>query len=164
MVDYGEMNQLPQVILGVAARVRVGADGEVVRPSLLPRARVRTRSGRWLLLHGSRLTGPGQQAQVAVFMEEARPADIAPLILEAYQLTKREVEILQLLALGNSTAEIGQRLRITENTIQDHLKSVFDKVGVRSRRELIASIFTRMYLPGVHSGLELGTNGWYAGR
>ena len=164
LMDYGGPDRLPEAVLGVAARVRARADREEVPSALLPRARLQTRSGRWLLVHGARLTGPGQEEQVAIFVEEARPAEVAPLILEAYQLTKREGEIVQLLALGHSTAEIGRRLCITENTIQDHLKSVFDKVGVRSRRELIASIFTRLYMPGVRSGLEIGSNGWFAGR
>ena len=164
MADYGEPVRLPEAVLGVAARVRARTGREEVPSTLLPRARLQTRSGRWLLVHGAQLSGPGQEEQVAIFVEEARAAEVAPLILEAYQLTKREGEIVQLLALGHSTAAIGQRLCITENTIQDHLKSVFDKAGVRSRRELIASIFTTLYMPGVRSEMELGSNGWFAGR
>ena len=86
------------------------------------------------------MTGPGAQHQIAVFLEEARPVEIAPLIFSAHQLTVREGEITQLVLQGRSTAEISEQLCITINTVQDYLKSIFDKVGARSRRELVAQL------------------------
>jgi len=47
---------------------------------------------------------------------------------------------------GQSTAEIANGLCITLNTVQGYLKSIFDKVGVRSRRELVAQLFHQHYL------------------
>ena len=104
----------------------------------MPRIRLRTASGRWLVLHASRLRTADTEGQIAVIFEEARPSEIAPLIVDAYGLTKREGEITRLVVRGLSTAEVSEELHITPNTVRDHFKSIFDKVGVRSRRELVA--------------------------
>jgi DNA-binding CsgD family transcriptional regulator len=139
--------ELPAPIYAVAARLRSLERGHPVEPEYMPRIRLRTAAGRWLTVHASRITGSGAHAQTAIFLEEARPAEIAPLILSAHQLTAREGEITQLVLQGLSTAEISEKLCITLNTVQDYLKSIFDKVGVRSRRELVAQLFHQHYLP-----------------
>ncbi|MCU1611732.1 MAG: LuxR family transcriptional regulator, partial [Pseudonocardiales bacterium] len=58
----------------------------------------------------------------------------------AYGLTSRERDICREVIAGHSTADIAGRLFISANTVQDHLKSVFSKVGVRSRGELVARL------------------------
>jgi len=52
-----------------------------------------------------------------------------------------------LVARGLSTGEIGRSLRISEHTVQDHLKAVFDKFGVHSRGQMLAAVFGGHYLP-----------------
>jgi DNA-binding CsgD family transcriptional regulator len=47
---------------------------------------------------------------------------------------------VRLLVRGLSTSDLSSQLHISEHTVQDHLKSIFDKVGVRSRRELLAAL------------------------
>jgi len=64
-------------------------------------------------------------------------------VTRAYGLTARERELVGLLIEGLSTRELAQRLQISQYTVQDHLKSVFEKVGVRSRHELITDLLAQ---------------------
>jgi Bacterial regulatory proteins, luxR family len=50
---------------------------------------------------------------------------------------------------GDSTAEIAERLVVSAHTVQQHRKSVFDKTGVRSRRDLVGKVFFAHYEPRV---------------
>ena len=59
-------------------------------------------------------------------------------MLRAHRLGPREAEVAALVLSGQSTKEISKQLRVTENSVQDHLEAVFEKVGVHSRRELTA--------------------------
>ncbi|MFC9290248.1 helix-turn-helix transcriptional regulator [Streptomyces sp. NPDC057052] len=68
-------------------------------------------------------------------------------LVRAYGLSPRECAVAELVFHGCSTQEIGRRLRLSPHTVQDHLKAVFDKTGVRSRRDLVAAIFSRHYAP-----------------
>jgi DNA-binding CsgD family transcriptional regulator len=126
----------------------------------LPKLRLRTRAGRWAVLHASRLASTELDA-VAVIIEEASPAEIAPVLMLAYGLTKQEQTVTRLVCRGLSTREIGDRLHITTNTVQDHLKSIFDKVGVRSRRELVTSILREQYLPRAMARQPVGPSGFF---
>ena len=113
------------------------------------------------MLHASRLRAADIEGQIAVIFEEARPSEIAPLISDAYGLTKREGEITKLVLRGLSTAEVSEGLHITPNTVRDHFKTIFDKVGVRSRRELVGQVFAQHYQPHMVSGKELNADGWF---
>jgi DNA-binding NarL/FixJ family response regulator len=113
-------------------------------------ARVRTATGRWLLVRGS-LLGEGPDARIAVTLEAARSAELAPMIAEAYGLTARERLVTQLVAQGFSTAQISEHLHLSAYTVQDHLKAIFEKLGVSSRGELVARLFFEHYLPRLTS-------------
>ena len=159
--DRPGMQQALPYARALAARVIALERDSDVQPDLLPKVRLRTASGHWLILHASRLSGPGAGGQIAVIVEAARPAEVAPLIVQAYDLTKRESEILQLVVRGHSTAEIVATLHISANTVQDHLKAIFEKVGVRSRRELAGQLFAQQYQPRIIAGSGLDTTGWF---
>ncbi len=96
-----------------------------------------------------------------MIFEVARPAEVAPLIVQAYDLSKRESEIMQIVVRGLSTAEIAEAFHISSNTVQDHLKAIFEKVGVRSRRELVGQLFAQQYQPHIASDHSVGANGWF---
>ena len=115
--------------------------------------RLRDRRGRWLVLHASALTGPGSpdDGAVAVVIEAARSAEIAPIIIEAYSLTPREREVLGALARGGTTAEIAAQLFLSPHTVRDHVKTVYEKFGVSSRGELVARLFGEHYADPLHA-------------
>lgn len=71
----------------------------------------------------------------------------AALIAAAYGLTSRERRITQLVARGLGTTAIADYLHLSPWTVQDHLKSIFDKTGTSSRGELIHHIFFQHYAP-----------------
>ena len=55
-------------------------------------------------------------------------------------LTARELQIVELVALGRTNAEIGTELWITENSVKQALKRMFRKIEVSSRAEMIAQL------------------------
>jgi DNA-binding CsgD family transcriptional regulator/GAF domain-containing protein len=57
-------------------------------------------------------------------------------------LTKREADIAQLVVGGLRNADIADRLCVSINTVQTHLRSIFVKLGVRNRASLMLRVFT----------------------
>ena len=131
------------VVAAVAGRARRAAAGEDTADAS---ARVRTASGRWLLIHGSVL-GDEPGPRTVVILEPIGPIELAPLIADAFGLTDRERAITELVAQGLSTAAISERLFLSSWTVQDHLKSIFEKAGVGTRGELVARLFFEHYVP-----------------
>ena len=135
----------PPVVTAVASRARGIADGGDAS-GVLARARVRAASGQWLLVRASRL-GDGPDAQTAVIIEPARSHELAPLAADAYGLTERERAVTELVAHGLATDAIAARLHVSPWTVQDHLKAIFEKVGARTRGELVARVFFEPHAP-----------------
>jgi DNA-binding CsgD family transcriptional regulator len=148
---------LPIEIYAVAAELRRASDS--LAPP--PRLRVRTRAGRWVVIHASWLGLQGRET-VAVIIESAAAVEIAPLLMAAYGLTPRERTVTGLVCSGLSTREVAARLQLAEHTVQDHLKSVFTRTGVRSRRELVATILRQEYLPRARAGEPIDASGFFA--
>jgi DNA-binding CsgD family transcriptional regulator len=161
--ERGDRHALPLPICSVIAGLKAMEYGLAGADSM-PKVRLRTRSGHWLVLYASRLRSTGSQTQMTVIFERPQPAEIAPMMMQAYQLTKREGEITQCILRGWSTTEIAARLYISPNTVQDHLKAIFEKVDVSSRGELAARIFTQQYQAQFQAGTSLDAFGQFITR
>ncbi len=79
-------------------------------------------------------TSQPPQEQAAAENEEAPP--LSPLSL----LSKREREVVDLICLGYSNADIAKMLFISAHTVKDHTKKIYPKMGVHSRLELAALV------------------------
>jgi len=141
--SYG--GRLPAAVASVAERALRTALGRE-QPGEVAIARVLSESGTWVVLHGATLVGDGKR-RVAVIVEPAHPARITPLLMAAYGLTEREQEVTRLVLQAASTSEIAERLVVSPHTVQEHLKNIFEKTGVRSRRDLVGKVFFSHYEP-----------------
>jgi DNA-binding CsgD family transcriptional regulator len=140
-----DAGRLPSSVLAVAGRALRTVE-HPDQPGEVAVSRVLSRSGTWVVLHGACLVAGGAH-RVAVIVEPAHPARIAPLLMSVYGLTEREQQVTRLVLQGNSTSEIAQRLVVSAHTVQQHLKRIFDKTGVRSRRDLVGKVFFAHYEP-----------------
>lgn len=138
--------ELPSSVLAMAGRALRQTTSTT--PAEPPFARVLSRSGTWIMLHGTTLISAGAR-RAAVIIEPAHPTRISPLLMSAYGLTERERDITRLVLRGYSTTEIANHLVLSAHTVQQHLKNVFDKTGVHSRRDLVGKVFFTYYEPRV---------------
>jgi len=154
----GANSSLPLVVMSLADKARQAFDGTTGDVATV---RVPRMSGGWLLMHAALLEGDGP-ASVAVMLHPAKQPEIASLIVEAYGLSKREREVTRLVLAGLSTQEMADSLHVSPYTVQDHLKAIFAKVGVHSRRELVAQIFLQHYAPRLEAASDVSPNGLVA--
>lgn len=119
--------------------VKAGARGVILK-SVAPEAFVE--SARKVM--NNEVWAPKQQAaeaKAAPAGEERRPADT---------LTRREKSVVSCLVQGWHNREIATHLKITEQTVKNHLRTIYDKVGVSDRLELaLYAIHKRLELPPV---------------
>lgn len=139
-----------------AAHLRASGQESVV-------LRSRTRDGEWLVIRAGRYDAGHPPQRVAMTIERARPPEIVSLMAAAYGLTRRECQVLLLSLRGETREAMAGTLHLSPYTVQDHLKSIFAKAGVRSRRSLVARIVNTEYMPRIASGVPVGADGWFAG-
>ena len=115
-------------------------------------------SDGWITLHAS-LPGQSGDGRVAIVLERAVGGRSATVRLEAFGATPREREVATLLARGLSRAEIAEALVLSPHTVEDHVRSLYEKLGVASRQELVARVFLDEYLPEVVRSTPLTSRG-----
>ena len=147
LADSSVAGGLPPVVTALTARARAVAEGRERGPA---RTRLRGRNGRWLVLHATCLTGQAD-GSVAVVVESATSAEVAPIVIDAYALSPRERDVVRAVARGLSTAEIARELYLSTHTVRDYLKQVFEKTNVSSRGELVAKLFAEHYAEPLHA-------------
>lgn len=148
--DAGELpdDSVPIAVIGLASYARRRTGHVVTVPG----------SEGWVTLHAS-LPGGAGDGRVAVVIERAAARESATLRLEAHGVTPREREVATFLARGMGHAEIADALVLSPHTVQDHVKSLYEKVGDTSHRELVARVFLDEYLPEVVAGTPLTSRG-----
>jgi DNA-binding CsgD family transcriptional regulator len=151
-----DSGRLPTAALAVAQRALRAQSAGGRDPVAV--ARVLSESGTWVVLHGAPLISDGP-TRVAVIVEPAHPARITPLLMSAYGLTEREQEVTRLVLQGDSTVRIAERLVVSPHTVQEHLKNVFEKTGVRSRRDLVCKVFFAHYEPRLRDNERRANDG-----
>jgi DNA-binding CsgD family transcriptional regulator/GAF domain-containing protein len=136
--DRTAQHPLPVSVHTAAVALLALERGDAAMP--VPSTRARTADGHWLQVHASRLHGPPGAGHISVVLEHADRHTTGLLVLAAHGLTPRETEVARLVLRGAPTTAIADTLHISRHTVQDHLKAVFDKVGVRSRRDLVGRL------------------------
>jgi DNA-binding CsgD family transcriptional regulator len=148
--DWRRSASLPvpvMMVLGVLRRTMQPAS-DAARHEV-PRLRMRSRAGRWLTLHADLIEASWDRpSERVVVIAPAPPQEVAWLTLTAFSLSPREEEVVGLVASGHSTKQIAERLFIAEHTVQRHLTNIFEKVGVRSRRDLVKKVYFATVFPG----------------
>lgn len=147
-------DRLPVAVEAVLAQLASGPEGDA------PRGRVRAADGTWLVVHGATLHGE-EGGQRVVVIEKVTPRELAAVIVRAYGLSSRERQVAELVLRGLPTKQMAQELHLSPHTVTDYLRSLFDKVGVRSRRELAARLLVEHHLPRMFRSTEVGADGWF---
>ena len=131
------MTPIPAAAYNVAAALVAVEHGVPVGE---PWARVHLGGSRWVTVKADRM-GPPREADsrdIAVSIEPSTPAERTDLFARVHGLSSRETEVLALLGNGLSTHEVAARLVLSDHTVNDHVKSVLEKTGARTRQVLMS--------------------------
>jgi DNA-binding CsgD family transcriptional regulator len=123
-----------------------GAEGAIALPG----------GAGWITVSCSRLS-----SAVVVTIDRLRPDRMAEVLVAAAGLTAREQGVLTEVLAGATTRKAAERLRMSEHTVNDHLKHVFTKFEVGTRSELVAKLFVTHYLGPHQRGERPSAAGHY---
>ncbi len=128
---------LPGFVYAAATRIAAAPD----QPAEPVAVRLQATDGSWVVARVAPVTdSPRLDGGYVVTIEAAHASDLAPLLMRAWGLSARERDVASLAIGGLPSPEIGAALFISPHTVRDHLKAVFAKTGVNSRRELAAAL------------------------
>jgi DNA-binding CsgD family transcriptional regulator len=93
--------------------------------------------GIWLGLKSARHKVVVKEVPVEVLVHAPANFVLDEKKLDSLGITRRELEILELIAAGLSNKEIAERVNVSENTVKTHSSRVFDKLGARRRTQAV---------------------------
>jgi DNA-binding CsgD family transcriptional regulator len=130
-------DRLPVVLQALVRRLtQLDGGGNASASVQLP-----TASGALVTVDAARLFSVEGDGNVVITFAPPAQDERARFLLSAYDLTAAQRRVAALVLQGRTTRQIMHTLHISEHTVQDHLKAIFDKFGVRSRRDLVATVF-----------------------
>jgi DNA-binding CsgD family transcriptional regulator len=130
--------ELPVPLSMVVHQLEAIENGNLTRQPAT--VRINTLSGGLVAVHATRLHEKSGSGPTVLTLAPVSPAERSSLLLAAYGLTPAQRRVANLVLAGRTTRQIVTEMHISAHTVQDHLKAVFDKTGVRSRRELVTAL------------------------
>jgi DNA-binding CsgD family transcriptional regulator len=129
------LDTVGMLLASLAARVRfMRSVGDTDRHLLV---RMRSHGGSWTTLIAEPMSQGPHQSRIPVVVMATDAGQLLPLQVAAFGLREREADVVGHVLHGLDTKSIASRMSISVLTVQDHLKAIFDKTGVHSRRELV---------------------------
>ena len=114
------------------AAIKAGARGYIVKSTAFPEL---VESMKWVV-NGGAVVSPMMGGKLFDTVAQLlKHRDV--VVGRKPTLTGREVEVIQLIADGQTSREIGEKLYISENTVKNHVRNILDKLGLHSRNEAV---------------------------
>lgn len=149
-VDRGVADVLPTAVRSAVAALRAQQGDEIAVVSGVGIVSVTVPGGSVRI----EASAAGPDGSVAIVLAAERPP-APPAAPATWPLTPQERQVVDLVLLGQSNRHISDRLFISEHTVEWHLRHAYEKVGVRSRSQLLSRLFQELYLPGI-TDLDVG--------
>lgn len=133
--------------------LRAGASGYLVKDSL-PEDII---NAIHTVVSGGSALSPEVTRHVVRGLESSKPAETVPDADLLDALSKKELEVIELLAKGLSNREMAEHLFVTESTIKARFVKVMEKLGVRDRVQILVTAIA-------HGLIEISENPQFAPR
>jgi len=82
----------------------------------------------------------GRRAVYTLTPAAGSPLQTNSLAVRSQPLTRREAQVIRLIADGLDTAEIADTLEVSPNTVRSHVRNAMSKLGARTRAQLVARV------------------------